>query len=288
MSNFLDLSGEVFGRWNVISLASPKGRYRYWHCVCSCGTERDVKERSLKEGTSKSCGCLQKEIVSKFCKETKRDNLIGKKFGRLEVISRVGYNYELHTTIWECKCTCGNIKNVSTTSLKSGRSLSCGCLRSEVSSERSKIHGDSNSRLYSIWNGMKNRCYDKNIPIYKNYGGRGITVCDDWKNSYATFKEWSIINGYADDLSIDRIDNNGNYEPSNCRWATFSQQCNNRRSNVLITYNGETRTATEWSKIIGIKSSIIARRKKRGWTDKECIETPVLHNNQKLYHRKDD
>lgn len=291
MREIPNLIGKHFGRWTVIDNAESRGRYRYWHCVCSCGNDKDVKERSLINGKSKSCGCLQKEVASKFCTETKRDNLIGKRFGRLEVIKRIGYNNEHHTTVWLCRCDCGTIKEIEAMALNSGKTRSCGCLKSEVTSYRAKTHGDSNSRLYSIWAGMKNRCYNKNIPEYRLYGERGITICQEWIESYSSFRKWALENGYEEGLSIDRIDNNGNYCPENCRWATNSQQCNNRRSNVLITYNNETHTATEWAMIIGVNSKALTKRKKRGWSDTECIEIPVRKNaNQYIRKniRKDD
>lgn len=274
-----DLSGKKFGRWTVISKASKRGRYYYWHCRCDCGNEKDVRERNLKEGTSQSCGCIQKESAAKMCSETKRDNLIGKRFGRLEVISREGYDREHHTTIWKCKCDCGTIKDIEAMALQSGRTQSCGCLKSELASERAKTHGCSNTRLFSIWIGMLNRCYCPSVgKSYLRYGGRGITVCDEWKTSFEEFMKWSIENGYSDLLSIDRLNNEGNYCPENCRWATAKQQSNNRRSNVLLTYNGETKTASQWGEIVGIRGSTICSRKKRGWSDKECIETPLCKN----------
>lgn len=216
------------------------------------------------------------------------EDLVGKNFGRLTVVSKIGYDSDLRKTIWECKCSCGKTKNIPTSSLKSGNTLSCGCLRKEIVSQISKTHGDSGKcRLYSIWHGIKNRCYNSNVKAYKNYGGRGIEMCDEWKDNYECFREWALENGYKDDLTIDRIDNDGNYCPENCKWSTRHEQCNNMRSNVLITYNGETHTATEWSKITGIKSSVLTRRKKRGWTDIECIETPAIHHANR-YVRKNN
>lgn len=237
-----DLIGKQFGRWTVISKAEKRGRYYYWHCKCSCGNEKDVRERSLLEGTSLSCGCIQKEAAAKVGASKKID-LIGKKFGRLTVVSEIGYGNGYHGVVWHCKCDCGNEVDVIGYNLREGLSLSCGCYAKEVASIRNKTHGDSKSRLYRIWRGMKTRCYNSSEPGYKYYGARGIYVCDEWNNSYEAFQEWALNNGYDKKLSIDRIDTNGPYSPENCRWATAQQQNNNKRSNVLITYQGETHTA---------------------------------------------
>lgn len=282
-----DLTGEKFGRWTVIGKAQKIGRYYYWHCRCDCGNEKDVRERSLKEGTSQSCGCIQRETASKMCSETKRDNLIGKRFGRLEVISRVGYNREHHTTVWKCKCDCGTIKDIEAMALQSGHTQSCGCLHRENVSKMAKTHGLSNTRLYSIWSGMLTRCYcPGDGKTYEKYGARGISVCYEWRTSFESFYNWAINNGYLDTLSIDRIDNDGDYCPENCQWATAKQQANNRRSNILLTYNGETKNASQWGEIIGIPGSVICRRKKRGWSDEECIEIPLCKNQKDAETKK--
>lgn len=121
---------------------------------------------------------------------------------------------------------------------------------------------------------MRQRCNNKNNPKYKVYGGRGITVCDEW-NDFSNFMNWSYKNGYNDTLTIDRIDPNGNYCPSNCRWSTLKEQANNTRSTVFLTYKGEKKPASEWSKITGIPQDTLTKRKRNGWSDEECIKTPV-------------
>lgn len=121
------------------------------------------------------------------------------------------------------------------------------------------------ARIKNIWDGMKDRCNNANSKSYKYYGGRGITICEEWQNDFNAFYEWATANGYADDLSIDRIDVNGNYEPSNCRWATAKEQCNNKRNNVLITYGGITHTAAEWGEITGLSGNMLAQRARKGY-----------------------
>lgn len=144
-----------------------------------------------------------------------------------------------------------------------------------MSSDRSGnhyIHGDSGKRLYYIWKSMKARCTLKTNTSYKRYGGRGITVCKEWED-YQTFKKWALENGYNDKLTIDRINSNGNYEPTNCRWATPKEQANNTRRNRLITAYGKTMTMTQWSEMTGIKVATIWARLNKGWPVEDALRT---------------
>lgn len=128
-------------------------------------------------------------------------------------------------------------------------------------------HGGKGTRLYDIWKKMRGRCYNSNNPKYYRYGGRGITICEEWSD-FSVFRDWALSNGYSDTLTIDRVDNDGNYEPKNCRWATQKQQANNRGYRVdarLITWNGETHSLSEWSTILGIKYKTLCERHRRGW-----------------------
>lgn len=216
---------------------------------------------------------------------SKMKNLTGQKFGRLTVIRIVGKD-KFQNLIWLCKCDCGNEVSVRSASLIKGRTVSCGCYNKEKAKYAFKTHGLSKTRLYRIWNGIKNRCFNENIPKYKNYGNRGIFVCDEWKNDFMSFYNWSMDNGYDDNLSIDRIDYNGNYEPNNCRWITNKEQSRNKRNNNLITYNNETHCISEWAEILGFKSNDIYRRLKLGWCVEKIFNTPIKElktNNVKAY-----
>ena len=202
-------------------------------------------------------------------------DLTGERFGRLVVIERVGTDRN-KKPLWKCRCDCGNTTIVTPQPLKEGRIKSCGCLHQERMNAGNIKHGKRYSRLYKIWVGISQRTNNEKNPSYKHYGGRGICVCDEWLNDFQAFYDWSVTNGYNDNLTLDRIDNDGNYEPSNCRWATQKEQMNNTRVNRLITLDGETHTVKEWSEITGIPSNVIhARIHKLRWSEQEAITKEV-------------
>lgn len=272
MRKLVDLTGKRFGKWTVIERAKNRGSQTYWKCMCDCGQIKDICGRALTNGSSKSCGCAKREFISKSFMQ-KSEDLTGKRFGKLTVISKAENIGD--SVSWNCICDCGKTKVIRGYSLKNGDTKSCGCLHNEIVKQKLNIHGSSNNRLYRIWRCMKNRCERQNDVGYKLYGGRGISVCKEWSESFILFSNWAILNGYQNDLTIDRINVNGNYEPSNCRWITIKEQQNNKRNNLYITYNGKTHTATEWASLIGINEYTLIWRKKHGWSDKDCIEKPI-------------
>lgn len=160
-------------------------------------------------------------------------DMTGQRFGRLTVVS-FSHTSSQREAMWKCICDCGSDFIASGRRLRRGWTKSCGCLSKEKVIERSTKHGQNGTRPYIIWQHMKDRCYNSKHQAFKHYGGRGITICDEWKDNFQAFYDWAMANGYRDDLTIDRIDVDGNYEPSNCRWATAKEQANNKRRNKHV------------------------------------------------------
>lgn len=199
-------------------------------------------------------------------------DLTNKRFGKWTVLHRFN-NHNRHDkrTLWTCQCECGNIKNIDGYTLRTGQSLSCGCSKD----------GHSKTRLYSIWIGIKDRTTCKERPRAKDYINRGITMCDEW-NEWEVFKNWAINNGYREELSIDRIDNNKGYYPENCRWVDTKVQSQNKRNNIVVKINGETRVLTEWCRILGLnRYSVKSRISQQGLTPYEALTIPFVKGNRK-------
>ena len=208
-------------------------------------------------------------------------DLTNQKFNKLTVIKSTDKRTSSGDAIWLCRCDCGNITYVAGGHLKDGHTKSCGCnKKNNLNGSKNHFyrHGLYGTRLHKIYHNMKTRCFNPNLFEYKNYGKRGIKISEEWldkENGFINFYTWAIANGYRDDLTLDRIDVNGNYEPSNCRWATQKEQCNNKRTNVIIEYNGERRTIQEWCEKLNIKYSTLYPRLRRGWSIEKAFTTPV-------------
>lgn len=199
----------------------------------------------------------------------------GDKVGKLTVIEQANDAVLCRDKKWTCLCECGNTTTVDDARLEAGITKSCGCLR-EITTKRLKTqHGYTRSRLYAIWSGMKARCYNKNKINYARYGGKGITICEEWLHDFSKFKDWSLSHGYDDSLTIDRIDSTKGYSPDNCRWADIYTQANNKSRNIYITYHGERHTVAEWSRIIPIGYATIKKRYQSGWSVEDIFEKPI-------------
>lgn len=208
-------------------------------------------------------------------------DLRGEKYGRLEPYFPIKRNGR---TYWFCHCDCGNEKIVSSGNLVSGQVKSCGCLQKEKASERiadaNKTHGMFGTRLYRIWSGMVTRCENPNHPYYGRYGGRGIRICPEWREDNSRFFEWANSSGYADGLTIDRINNDGNYEPSNCRWIPDDEQQRNRSSCHFVKIGGLELSLKEWSELLNISYNTVLSRLRYGWSDFDALTKPIIKNRE--------
>lgn len=209
-------------------------------------------------------------------------DLRGHRFGRLVAIEprrvrgRCG---------WLCKCDCGKETEATTSDLTCGNTSSCGCYRSELNRKRFVKHGEANkSRLYDIWVGMRQRCSNSNVDKGNRYVNRGIRVCESWNNSFEEFRDWAYASGYSDELTIDRIDVNGNYEPSNCRWATYKQQARNTTQNRVETYKGITAPLSELCEKFGKDYFLVNCRIQQGWSFIDAMELPRGSETRKRHH----
>ena len=201
-------------------------------------------------------------------------DLTGKVFNRLTVIKR-DRNNKYGRRMWLCQCSCGNIKPVIGQLLKEGRVKSCGCLLRENVSIANSTHKLSRSPLYKIFYSMKQRCLNPNDKSYKYYGGKGVTIYQNWIDNFLEFNTWAIENGYSKGLSIDRINNDGDYEPKNCRWVTHLEQVNNQKSNIHVEYDGETMTLSQAARNSGISYWTLYSRVRNNCSQKKLFNTPI-------------
>lgn len=217
-------------------------------------------------------------------------NISGKRFGRLVAIEYAGKLGKDSSHFWRCICDCGKEVVVKKASLMKGFTRSCGCLRSDVAREKAiaragKGAKKENKRLYTIWNSMKARCLNPNRKESKYYLLKGIRICEEWANDFLAFRDWALKNGYDETLTLDRIDNDGDYKPENCRWTTWTSQNNNTSKNKFISIDGETLTVAEWTRKMNFSRGLISSRLKRGWTEERAVKTlprkTAMKNNRK-------
>lgn len=207
-------------------------------------------------------------------------DIVGRKYGRLTVIEYAGQNHR-GKSMWVCQCDCGKTSVVLGTHLTGGHTKSCGCYNEESTKSRVTTHGMSRTRLYNIWRGMLKRCNYEGATSYRNYGAKGISVCEEWCD-YEKFKDWAISHGYSDHLTLDRIDNSGDYRPENCRWADVKTQMRNTSRNKVIQFRGETHCLQEWADILGMNYRTLQQRiNTYGWTVERAFTSPAGNNGRK-------
>lgn len=265
---------------------------KQWDFECVCGKVITTTPYRVVSGHIKSCGCMRyKNIVHK---EHRRDNLqkvnpedyIGMERNRLKVIGFIRPKEKGRTKL-ECQCKCGKIVYVLPYQFMNGAVKSCGCQRMDELHSR-KTHGMSKHPMYVEWSSMIGRCYNTNNSNYERYGGRGIYVCDEWKDSPENFIKWAEeTGGRQPGTTLDRSDNDGPYAPWNCRWVTMHEQSRNKRSNILLTFNGKTQCLADWAKETGIQHETLRGRYKSGWSVEDILTTPIGAKNKAWFKPKE-
>lgn len=298
MWNKMDLTGNRFGKLVVLErFANYKKDQTYYRCKCDCGNEVITNSSRLRNGKKTSCGCEYKS-------KRKFEDLTGKKFNKLKVI-KLSHSKKRSdgrsVYFWECLCDCGNTTIVQSSHLKTGHTMSCGCVLEKIRENIKFVNyknGLSQTRLAYTYNNMMNRCYREKDETYKYYGGRGIKVCNEWlrtnKDGFTNFCDWALKNGYEEkhsangrnELTLDRIDCDKNYSPNNCRWVDIYVQANNKRNVKRFLYKGEELTLSQLSRKYNVKYDTLRNRiKLLGWDIARAIEKPVVRG-QNQYYKK--
>lgn len=265
-----DITGQRFGKLTAVSLVGMKTHQAMWECQCDCGNTTIVSVSHLLSGHTKSCGCMRTGHDPKRLKD-----LTGQRFGRLVAIRHVGYD-KRGQAIWEFKCDCGNTIHALGYPITYGNVTSCGCYNREKTVRQNYKHGFSvrgkREKLYVVWCALKKRCKTPTDKAYKYYGARGIDICDEWE-TYEPFREWAMANGYKDGLTIDRIDNDGNYCPENCRWVDMVVQSRNTRRTIkIVMEDGTKKPFRELCEELGINANRIRNKIYRDMPQKEFEE----------------
>lgn len=275
--NRKDITGQKYGRLTVIGLNEEKSRNGalYWDCLCDCGIKKTVNGYNLKNGNVRSCGCLGNE--NRHLRKGSITDKTGKRYHNYIVLGK--YGEKNNEVLWKCLCDCG--KEFIRENSKLSARKSCGCIGSGRKKDTTSdcyfftttkgMSQHSYDRLRKEWHSMKDRCK----PQYHNsniYYERGISVCEEWL-IFRNFAIWALENGYDDDLTLDRIDNNKSYSPDNCRWATWKEQNNNKRDNVVIEYRGKSQTLKQWSEELNLNYGMLKARWQHGWKAPMLFET---------------
>lgn len=255
-----NISGEKFWMLTAIEYIGSNNGAK-WLFKCECGNNVKHNSSMVKGGHIRSCGCMSKKN-----QYSATPIFEGQKIGQITAIKMLGKKG--HNISWECSCFCGNIFSALSSNIISGNTKSCGCLKAKICREKATIHGMSNTSVYGLWNNIMRRCYDAKNPAYKNYGGRGIKVCDRWHDFEKFFED---MGNRPEGFSIDRKNNDAEYSNENCQWSTATEQARNRRDNVFIEINGENKTIAEWSEITGVPYGRINQRRSAGWHDEDLF-----------------
>lgn len=267
MGKYKDIAGQRFGR--LVALApcdKDKNGHYIWLCRCDCGKEITVSSTNLLTMHTTSCGCTRHtngatKKLAKIDKEIK-----GRVINGILIIER-HHQDARGAWVWSCRCHCGNIFYTYPKDIKSNHTSSCGCIKGNYK------HGLYKDKKYSVWCGMLSRCNCPTCEAYPNYGGRGITVCEEWLE-FINFNDWAEHSGYEEGLELDRIDNESSYSPDNCRWVTHTENNRNKRTNRYITYKGDTKCTAEWAEILGVNTGLLLNRLNNNWSFEDIIETP--------------
>lgn len=280
MPNKLDITGEKYG--SLVALYDTHEKMNgasAWMFQCDCGNKKILPINNVRYGTIKSCGC---RINMKKRVKPKQRIKVGSKFGDLIVLDNLGQIKKEAHYYSKVRCSCGYEFITRDTFLITGKQDKCRFCSKKHS--KGYKHGLTNTRIFNIWQDMRARCYNSNEQSYRNYGGRGIKICSEWKDDFHAFYEWAINNGYEENLQIERNDVNGDYSPSNCSWKTQLEQARNRRNTIHVDYEGKKMPIGKIAEITGIKSSTIYERIKRfGWSDYDA--THILPDT-KIYTAK--
>ena len=237
-----DITGQKFGKLTVIGkggYTATKRKSILWLCRCECGNEVFRTSAHLRQNYNSTCG---------KCNKINDEDYINKTYGYWTIISSAKSKSRKKSFL--CRCKCGNERVVNLDTLLLGKSQSCGCFHREMMKNKLTTHGQTGNRIMTIYFDIKNRCYCENNNRFKDYGARGIKMCEEWKNNSSLFVEWAFANGYSDELSIDRIDVDGNYCPENCRWITIKEQSQNKRNSIKFTFFGITKNLKQWCECI--------------------------------------
>ena len=267
MTLAIDLTGKTFGRLTVIRRdGSDKDGKAVWHCVCTCGTEKGVRGKHLRSGAVTSCGCFSSESLG----ERRRMDIAGEKYGRLTAVGPTNLRAN-GCVLWDFTCDCGGTLQAQASSVKSGNTKSCGCLQPEIMQVQSTVHGMMETLSYQVWANMKSRCTNPNNTSYASYGGRGISVCPEWLESFEAF--FADMGERPIGKTLGRSDNDGGYEPTNCAWETNDEQGVNKRNTVFVVYQGERESLKTLTELLGLPyARILERKSKKKITHQEAFD----------------